>query len=43
MKYTVTNPPISCLLSKASATKMDIKGIIIHATNLNNSKLNLYI
>lgn len=43
MKYTITNPPISCLLSKASATKMNIKGIIIHLANLNNPKLNVYI
>lgn len=43
MKYTITNPPISCLLSKANANKMDIKGIIIHRTLLNNPKLNNYV
>jgi len=43
MKYTITNPPINCLLTQSSATKMDIKGIIIHRTLLNNPKLNNYV
>lgn len=43
MKYTITNPPINCLLTQSSATKMDIKGIVIHSTELNNPKLNVYV
>ena len=43
MKYTITNSPITCFLSKPNTIKMDIKGIIIHRTFVNNTKLNFYI
>ena len=47
MKYTKTNPPMSCIMTNSTCYKgtstMQIRGILWHSTGANNPYLKRYV